>query len=68
MNKGKGPEGRKLSAIAKTECVLLVLSLDAFKLVCYEKTKQKNEEKTNFVYNTLTPLRWYPQKMLHGDI
>jgi len=60
MAKNKEPQGRALSGIAKTEVVLLVISSEAFKLLCYEKIKIANELKTDFVFNTLTPLKVFP--------
>lgn len=60
---------RSFSGIAKTEVVLLVINMEAFRLLCYEKIKQANEEKTKFVFDSLLGLRnFFNQKQLHKDI
>lgn len=41
---------RAFTGIAKTETMLLKINEEAYKLLCYEKTKQKSEDKTNFVF------------------
>jgi hypothetical protein len=63
-------KGRALSGLSKTECMLLVLDINTFKYLCYEKIKVKQEQKTQFVFDSIPALSQvgYSHNMLHKDI
>lgn len=46
-----------LSAMTKTDCILLLFNQEAFDLVIKEKLKKKKEELGKFVYNSVPKLK-----------
>lgn len=46
-----------LSAMTKTDCILLLFNQEAFDLIIKEKLKKEKEELGKFVYNSLPKLK-----------
>lgn len=47
---------RVLSAMTKTDCILLILNQEAFDIMVKEKLKRERDELGKFVYNSLPNL------------
>jgi CRP-like cAMP-binding protein len=48
---------RALSAMTRTDCILLVLNMESFDLLIKEKLKRDREELGKFVYNSIPRLK-----------
>jgi CRP-like cAMP-binding protein len=48
---------RALSAITKTDCILLKLNNEAFELLVKEKLKKDREDLGRFVYNSFPKIK-----------
>jgi DNA topoisomerase IB len=51
------PKTRFLSAMTKTDCILLYLSQEVFDIMIKDKIKKEKEEKGKFVYHSIPALK-----------
>lgn len=48
---------RVLSAMTKTDCILLTMNKEVFNMMVKEQIKKEREEKGKFVYNSIPKLK-----------